>query len=204
MTTSARGWRCCRWSLVRPVAVPTGPPASWKKSARHCSEIAGDVQALSHRLHSSKLDFLGIAAALKGFCDEFSRQHEVTVEFTEKDVPANLPQDAALCLVRVAQEALHNAVKYSETRSFAVELTGTQDEVRLEVRDWGTGFDVEAARRNRGLGLVSMRERVHLVHGNFSIESMPGEGTKIVAVVPLLAEGELSSDAEAATTKAHG
>jgi PAS domain S-box-containing protein len=166
---------------------------------KHCSDIAGDVQALSHRLHSSKLDFLGIAAALKSFCDEFSRQHELTVEFIEKDVPANLPQDAALCLFRVTQEALQNAVKYSETRSFAVELTGTQHEVRLEVKDWGAGFDVEAARRNHGLGLVSMRERVHLVHGSFSIESRPGEGTKIVVVLPLFAEGELSSGAEAAT-----
>ncbi len=180
-----------------------GASSKLEEIRRHCSEIAGDVQALSHRLHSSKLDFLGIAAALKSFCDEFSRQHEVTVEFTEKAVPANLPQDAALCLFRITQEALQNAVKYSETRSFAVELTGTQDEVRLEVRDWGTGFDVEAARRNHGLGLVSMRERVHLVHGSFSIESTPGEGTKIVAVVPLLAEGELPFGA-AAATKAPG
>jgi signal transduction histidine kinase len=171
---------------------------------KHCSDIAGDVQALSHRLHSSKLDFLGIAAALKGFCDEFSRQHEVTVEFRERDVPGNVPHDTALCLFRVGQEALRNAVKYSETRSFTVELAGTPDEVRLEVRDCGVGFDVEAAKRNHGLGLVSMRERVHLVHGSFSIESRPGEGTKIVAVIPLLPESELSSGAEAATTKAPG
>jgi PAS domain S-box-containing protein len=166
---------------------------------KHCTDIASDVQALSHRLHSSKLDFLGIAAALKGFCDEFSRQHEVTVAFTARNVPGNVPQDTAQCLFRVTQEALHNAVKYSKTRSFAVELTGTPNEVRLEVKDWGAGFDVEAARRNHGLGLVSMPERVHLVHGRFSIESRPGEGTKIVAVVPIFAANEASSDAETVT-----
>ena len=181
-----------------------GASSNLEEIRKHCADIAGDVQALSHRLHSSKLDFLGIAAALKGFCDEFSRQNEVTVEFTDKDVPANLPQDTALCLFRVAQEALRNALKYSEIRTFAVELTGTPDEVRLEVKDWGAGFDVESARRHHGLGLVSMRERVHLVHGSFSIDSRPGEGTKIVAVVPLFAESELSPDAEAATTKAPG
>jgi PAS domain S-box-containing protein len=166
---------------------------------KHCTDIASDVQALSHRLHSSKLDFLGIAAALKGFCDEFSRQHEVTVAFTDRDVPGNVPQDTAQCLFRVTQEALHNAVKYSKTRNFAVELTGSPNEVRLEVKDWGAGFDVEAARRNHGLGLVSMPERVHLVHGRFSIESIPGEGTKIVAVVPIFAADEASPDAETVT-----
>jgi PAS domain S-box-containing protein len=154
---------------------------------KHCSDIASDVQALSHRLHSSKLDYLGIAAALKGFCEEFSQQHEVAVEFRERNVPAQLPPDTSLCLFRIAQEALHNAVKYSQTHSFEVELTGTPDEVRLEVRDRGAGFDVQAAKQNRGLGLVSMRERVHLVHGKFSIESRPGEGTKIIAVVPAFA-----------------
>jgi signal transduction histidine kinase len=123
----------------------------------------------------------------------------VTVEFTESDVPGNVPHDTALCLFRVTQEALHNAVKYSKTCSFAVELTGTPDEVRLEVKDWGAGFDVDAARRNHGLGLVSMPERVHLVHGKFSIESKPGEGTKIVAVVPIFAANEASPDAETVT-----
>jgi PAS domain S-box-containing protein len=154
---------------------------------RHCSDIVDDVQALSHRLHSSKLDYLGIAAALKGFCEEFSQQHEVAVEFSERNVPAQIPPDTSLCLFRITQEALRNAEKYSQTRSFEVELTGSPDEVRLEVRDQGAGFDVQAAKLNRGLGLVSMRERVHLVHGKFSIESRPGEGTKIIAVVPAFA-----------------
>jgi len=161
---------------------------------RHCSEIAMDVQALSHRLHSSKLDYLGLVAALKGFCDEFSRQHEVTVKFTEKNVPRDVPPDISLCLFRVTQEALQNAVKYSQTSNFAVELTGTPQEIQLDVRDWGAGFHVQEAERNRGLGLTSMRERVHLVRGRFFIDSSPGAGTRVAVVVPLVAENGSSPE----------
>ena len=155
---------------------------------RHCCEIAGDVQSLSHQLHSSKLDYLGVVAAIKGFCDEFSRQHEVSIKITDANVPRELPQDISLCLFRVAQEALHNAVKYSGTNQFTVLLLGMGDCVQLVVSDAGAGFDVEAAKRNRGLGLVSMQERVHLVHGTLSVESQPGKGTRILAVVPLVDE----------------
>jgi len=153
---------------------------------KHCCEIAGDVQSLSHQLHSSKLDYLGVVAAIKGFCDEFSRQHEVSIKITDANVPRELPQDISLCLFRVAQEALHNAVKYSGTNQFTVRVLGMVDCVQLVVSDAGAGFDVEAAKRNRGLGLVSMQERVHLVHGTLSVESQAGKGTKILAVVPLV------------------
>lgn len=153
----------------------------------HCSEIAGDVQALSHQLHSSKLDYLGIVAAIGGFCKEFAKQHQVSVEFTEQNMPRQLPKDISLCLFRVTQEGLHNAVKYSGTRQFAVELRRAANEVNLEVRDAGAGFDVEEVKLNGGLGLVSMQERVHLVHGRLSVESRPGEGTRIVAAVPVVA-----------------
>ncbi len=159
-----------------------------KEIRQHCSEIAGDVQSLSHELHSSRLDYLGIVAAIGGFCHEFSKQHEVSIEFTDGDVPADLPREISLCLFRVTQEALHNAVKYSGVSQYAVELTATAEEIQLVVSDSGRGFDVEAAKGNRGLGLVSMQERVHLVHGSLHVESEPGEGTKILAVVPLVSE----------------
>jgi PAS domain S-box-containing protein len=160
---------------------------------QHCAEIAGDVQSLSHQLHSSQLDYLGIVAAIRGFCHEFSKQHEVSVEFTERDVPADLPREISVCLFRVAQEALHNAVKYSGVSQYAVELTATGDEIQLVVSDSGTGFDVEAARKNRGLGLVSMQERVHLVHGSLYVESEPGEGTRILAIIPVTGENRRSA-----------
>jgi signal transduction histidine kinase len=162
----------------------------------HCSEIAGDVQALSHQLHSSKLDYLGVAAAIRGFCKEFAKQHQVSVEFTEESFPRHLPKDISLCLFRVAQEALHNALKHSGTSQLVVELRGAADEVQLEVRDAGAGFDVEGAKLTGGLGLVSMQERVHLVHGKFAVESKPGAGTKIVAAVPVGAiSGVFSAEA---------
>ena len=153
-----------------------------------CSKVAGDVQALSHQLHSSKLDYLGLAAALRSFCREFSQQQTANIEFKDEDVPNPLPRDVSLCLFRVAQEALSNAVKYSGVRRISVELRGTADRIQLEVSDAGAGFDVEQAKQRAGLGLVSMQERMHLVGGDFSIESKRNWGTRIVATVPLRAE----------------
>jgi PAS domain S-box-containing protein len=159
---------------------------------KHCSEIAGDVQSMSHQLHSSKLDYLGIVAAVRGFCKEFSKQYRVAVEFADRNVPQHLPKDISLCLFRVTQEALNNAAKYSGTEQFKVDLIGTADEILLRVRDRGTGFDVEQAKETGGLGLVSMRERVHLVQGRFEVESRRGAGTTISVSVPLVAEKQSS------------
>jgi signal transduction histidine kinase len=163
---------------------------------RHCSEIARDVQSLSHQLHSSKLDYLGLAAAIRGFAEEFSKQHEVDVQFLERDVPADLPKDVSLCLFRITQEALHNALKYSGVDEFTVELSSTEGAVQLVVSDAGVGFNVEEAKRGKGLGLLSMQERIHLVHGNFSVESKPWQGTKVIISAPVLVEG-LGKTAEA-------
>jgi PAS domain S-box-containing protein len=156
----------------------------------HCSQIALDVQSLSHQLHSSTLDFLGVVTAIRSFCAEFSKQRQVDVEFTDRNVPRQLPKDISLCLFRVTQEALHNAIKYSGTKQFFVALSGTEKEIQLVVQDAGAGFDIEEAKKKTGLGLVSMQERVNLVHGTFSVESKPGKGTKICAIVPYVPEDE--------------
>src|SRR5271166_1924689 len=147
-------------------------------------EIALDVQALSHELHSSKLEYLGLVAGLRGFCEEFSEQQSVDIEFTHEEVPAQLPDAVSLCIFRIAQEALHNAVKHSGKREFTVRLLGSRGEIELEVSDTGAGFDVEAAKASRGLGLVSMRERVQALKGSLAIESSPQGGTKVSARVP--------------------
>jgi PAS domain S-box-containing protein len=168
---------------------------------KHCSEIATDVQSLSHKLHSATLDYLGVVAAVRAFCSEVSKQHQVSVAFTETKVPKHLPKDISLCLFRIAQEALHNAVKYSGTKQFSVALYAIEDEVQLVVRDGGAGFDFEEAKKNRGLGLVSMQERIHLVHGRFAVDSKPGKGTRVFAAVPFVAEEE-SSPEDAAGKKA--
>ena len=175
-----------------------GPPNATKQHLedirKHCSEIANDVQTLSHKLHSSTLEYLGVVAAIRAFCGEFSKQHQVSVEFSDRNVPAHLPKDISLCLFRIAQEALHNAVKYSGTNQFSVVLCATEKEVQLVVRDEGAGFDVEQAKKSRGLGLVSMQERVNLVHGSFSVESKAGKGTRIFAAVPFVPENEPSPE----------
>ena len=134
-------------------------------------------------------------AGIRGFCNEFAKQHKVSVDFNDENVPTHLPKDISLCLFRVGQEGLHNAVKYSGTTQFEVTLQKTENEVRLEVSDGGVGFDVEEAKRDRGLGLVSMQERVHLVHGTLFIESAPGKGTRITASVPLVEDGASSAAA---------
>ena len=148
------------------------------------SEIAADVQSLSHELHSSKLQYLGLAAALKGFCQEFSEQQKVEVDFKTHDLPTSLPPDISLCFFRVLQEALHNAAKHSAVQHFEVRLWGTPDEMHLTIADSGVGFDVEAAKASRGLGLISMQERLKLLNGTLAIESQRQRGTTLHASVP--------------------
>jgi PAS domain S-box-containing protein len=150
-------------------------------------EISREVQLLSHRLHSSKLELLGVVAAIKSFCHELSAQQEVKISFAHSGVPRSLPRDTSLCLFRVLQEALRNAVKHSRVRHFGVDLRGVEGAIQLTVRDSGVGFDVEAARNNCGLGLVSMRERVSLVKGTISITSKPAAGTEINVCIPVTA-----------------
>ena len=148
------------------------------------SDIATDIQALSHRLHSSKLEFLGIVAAARSFCKELSEQQKVEIDFSHTDIPRSVPKEISLCLFRVLQETLQNAVKHSGVRHIKVELRGTEGEIQLTVSDLGVGFDPQDAIHRRGLGLISMRERMQLVSGEISIKSQPGSGTTIHARVP--------------------
>jgi PAS domain S-box-containing protein len=167
-----------------------------------CAQVSGledDIQALSHRLHSSGLEYLGLEAAVSDFCREVSERHNLSIQVRVDGVPQTLPDEASLCLFRVLQEAVHNAVKYSGVRDLEVSLTGGANEIELSVRDWGIGFDPETARHKHGLGLTSMRERLRLVNGQLSIESKPNHGTTILARVPLNASMPL--DLRIPTTK---
>src|SRR4029077_16833707 len=149
------------------------------------AEIASDVQSLSHELHSSKLEYLGMAPAMRALCHELSRQHKVEIVFSHDDIPSTVPKDIALCLFRILQEALQNAVKHSGVRRFDVELRYASDAINLSVRESGSGFDRDDALKTRGLGLISMTERMKLVGGRISIDSEPQRGTAIRASVPL-------------------
>lgn len=149
------------------------------------SEIGIDVQAISHRLHSSKLEYLGLVSAARSFCNEFSEQQKVEITFAYDEIPPTLSQEISLCFFRVLQEALQNAVKHSGVRHFDVELRDTSGAIDLSVRDSGSGFEVEEAMKTHGLGLISMAERLKLVDGQLSIDSQPQRGTTIHARVPL-------------------
>ena len=156
-----------------------------EEACAQVSDLEDDVQSLSHRLHSSGLEYLGLEAAVSDFCREVSERQNLSIHVRFDGVPHTLPHEASLCLFRVLQEAVHNAVKYSGVSDFEVSLTGGANELELSVHDSGMGFDPETARHSHGLGLTSMRERLRLVNGQLSIESKPQHGTTILARVPL-------------------
>jgi len=122
---------------------------------------------------------------MRGFCQEFGAQQNVEIDFKIHDLPSPLSPDISLCLFRVLQEGLHNSAKHSGVRHVEVRLWGASDEIHLTVKDSGSGFDSEVAKASRGLGLISMAERLKLLKGTFSIESQPKRGTTIHARVPL-------------------
>jgi signal transduction histidine kinase len=148
------------------------------------AEISDDVQGLSHELHPSKLEYLGVVAGIKSFCKDFGKRQKMEIQFSG-DVRSALPEEIGLTLLRVLQEALHNAVKHSGVRKVSVQLGEDSGEIRLVVNDAGKGFETKGGFRGAGLGLTSMRERVRLVNGTISIESKPMGGTTIRVRVPL-------------------
>jgi PAS domain S-box-containing protein len=156
-----------------------------RRTQERIIQISEDVQGLSHRLHSSKLEYFGLASAASSFCKELSEQNKVEIQFNHSELPRSLSKEVSLCLFRVLQEALQNAVKHSGVRSFTVDLHGTADAIDLEVADGGRGFEEREAFTRHGLGLISMRERMQLVHGELSVKSKPGAGTTIRARAPL-------------------
>jgi PAS domain S-box-containing protein len=169
--------------------LPSDSPAQLRndvqQSINQISELCRTVLALSHRLHSSKLELRGLVSAMKGFCQEFSEQQAMKIDFTHREVPKDLPQDVSLCLFRILQESLQNAAKHSGCRDFAVHVEGLPDQVQLTVRDSGIGFDVEQAIQQRGLGLLSMRERLGLLKGTLHIVSRPQDGTEVKVQLPV-------------------
>src|SRR6201988_3972900 len=165
-----------------------------KELRREMAEVSNDVQAMSHDLHSSKLEYLGVVAGIKSWCKEFAERQRMQIDF-KSAVPSAVPLQIGLTLFRVLQEALHNVIKHSGARQVEVQLQEDSSGIHLIIRDSGKGFDVEAALQGKGLGLTSMRERVRLVNGTISIESKPMGGTTIHVRVPLGLERDLQQQA---------
>ena len=151
---------------------------------KQVQDISAEIYSLSHELHSAKLRHMDMVHAMRGFCMELSVQQNVDINFGHKDIPESVPPEISICLFRVLQEALRNAVKHSKAQIFDVEARGTSDAIFLTVRDAGLGFDLTDALKGNGLGLTSMRERLNLVNGELSIHSQPGRGTSVQARVP--------------------
>lgn len=155
--------------------------ALWKKTV----VLSTDLQQLSHQLHSTKLEHLGLVAALRGLCGEFSEQHKIGADFHFRQVPPALDSEISLHLFRVAQESLHNVAKHSRAQNVRLELIGKDEMVVLRVSDDGIGFNPSAAEHRTGLGMTSMSERIRFVGGTLSVWSRPSMGTHVEATIPL-------------------
>jgi PAS domain S-box-containing protein len=148
-------------------------------------DLCRDLQTVSHRLHNSKLEQLGLKVSAESFCNEFSERNKVQVVFRAENIPNGISTGLALCLFRVLQEGLQNAVKHSGVTVFEVLLKRQSDQLQLTIRDSGKGFNTEDVLKSHGIGFAGMRERLKLVHGYMSIRSKRGEGTTLCATVPL-------------------
>lgn len=150
------------------------------------SRSLGDcVRTLSHQLHSHQLHLLGLKTSLETFCREFAANHDMEIMYSCHDVPRELNEDVALCFYRVAQEALQNSAKHSNGHTVRVVLAGSAQVLRLSVADEGVGFNFRGEGINSGIGLSSMRERMQLIGGQFTVKSRVGMGTIVEATFSL-------------------
>ncbi len=167
---------------------PDGTAPRLESRLHHLSDkvkqLSTSVHGLSHQLHPAKLEQLGLAAAVRSLCKELSESHGLVIEFIHDAMPDHVSEDVALCLYRIAQEALGNVIKHSGAQRARVQLTGSGGGIFLLIADDGAGFDSGSVNGRGGLGLVSMRERLRLVRGTVKIDSRSSEGTRIEVHVP--------------------
>ena len=162
-----------------------GAETALKELRARIQQIAHQISTISHQLHSSELEFLGLAGAARQLCREVSEQHAVEVQCDCDHLPARLRSDAELCLYRVLQESLRNFVKHARAGRAEVRFQRQRGYVVLTVSDSGAGFDPQSKNARPGLGLVSMAERVRLAGGRFEVRSQPGRGATVEARLPL-------------------
>jgi PAS domain S-box-containing protein len=171
--------------VLAPPPAPEEMKKSLSKLQARITELSQDIRQIAHQLHPSILEDLGLAAALRELCEEFAARETIPVIFEHETLEETLPVDVASCLYRVAQEALHNIQKHARASHVWISAGQEAEDVRLCVRDDGVGFRSEAGASPQGMGIVSMKERVRLLQGRFSIASQPGEGTTLTVSIPL-------------------
>lgn len=157
----------------------------------YAQEISADIHRISYKLHPSKLDHLGLAAAVKSLCQELTTKGGIRIEFQQSGFPTNLPPDVTLCLFRIAQEALGNCLKHSGASTARVKLESNAKEMFLSVSDDGCGFNAKSKAMTSGLGFTSMRERLRIVGGDIRIDSQTMRGTRIEVVIPRVDQVEM-------------
>jgi|SRR5215813_2244847 len=145
-------------------------------------ELGDDIQHLSHTLHSARLQYIGLAAALRELCGQVEKQYHFAIDLQAHDPVKTVSREVELCIYRVAQEALHNMAKHSGADRAVVRLGNAGAMLRLEISDNGKGFNPDEP--SQGLGLASMRERLSIIGGNLEVKSAPGRGTLLSAQVP--------------------
>ena len=155
--------------------------------------LSNDLRHMTHQLHPAALEHLGLVSALRSHCAEFSRHEAMRVWFHVSAEVRSTNPDVAVCLYRIAQEAIRNAAKHSQAKEAWVEIGQYRDAIRLSIVDKGVGFDLRTLKLGRGLGLVSMRERVQLISGAVAIKSAPGEGTCVEVRVPAVSRRHMNS-----------
>ena len=155
------------------------------KLSNEIGEIGADLHSVSHRLHSSTLETLGLTAGVRSFCAEFSSQHAIEVEFVHEGLPKSTNPDTALCLFRIVQAGLRNVRTHSRATKVDVRLQGSAEAISLTLSDNGVGFKLSDRVASHGIGLRSMRERARILGGTFTVQSWPGQGTRIAVTVPL-------------------
>lgn len=148
------------------------------------SQLTGEILSISDRIHG-RLELLGLGTVARRFCEQLSAERQAAIDFRDRDLPDDVRNDIALALFRVLEEAVTNAVTHSAARHVSVSLQGSDSQIRLEVSDDGIGFDPDATMKDRGLGLIGMRERLLAVGGEFAISSRPGAGTRVLARTPI-------------------
>ena len=155
------------------------------RALNSASEIGSDLHMLSHHLHSSTLDRLGLVPGVTALCKEFAIQLGIEIDFLSDGIPRTVHPDVALCLFRIVQEGLRNLQKHSSATKAQVRLRKVGGKLIVTLYDDGDGFDVHDLGKKEGLGIRSMEERADLLGGRFEIHSKPGKGTRIEAWVPL-------------------
>lgn len=172
-------------SLENKLSNSTEIKESLGKLKKTLKSICDDLHRMSRHMHPSVLDDFGLPDALKSECTELSQRWGLPIECHYTKSFPEIPKSIALCLYRVAQESLWNAVRHSSSSKITVELKSDPEFVYLDIKDDGKGFDLNLTQPNRGLGLASMTERIRLVDGTIKIDTAPSQGVSIAVVVPI-------------------